>query len=275
MKTIVITGASDGIGKVAAQELVKMGHEVIVVGRTPSKVEKVASELNAKYFIADYSKLEEVVALAKELNKLPKIDVLINNAGGILNKRTDTVDGIEKTFQVNVLSMFLLTELLMDKLSESKATVISTTSIAANLFTKHFDINDIQNVHNYSSKDAYGEAKLEDLLLTKEFHNRYHVRDINFTAFEPGIPRTNFAFEGNRFFKFMYHSIFKYLFTSKPLKSAKRMIALALGEEGKDFKSGTIYQLNGKVYKEKFKVSKEDQAKVYEICKELCSKYLD
>ena len=198
---VLITGTAKGIGNAIALKFLDMGHEVIGFDILDSTIN------NDKY--THYA----IDVYQSELPDINDIDILINNAGGILNKRTDTVDGIEKTFQVNVLSMFLLTELLMDKLSESKATVISTTSIAANLFTKHFDINDIQNVHNYNAKDAYGEAKLEDLLLTKEFHNRYHVRDINFTAFEPGIPRTNFSSEGPKFFNFMYHSIFKYIFT--------------------------------------------------------------
>lgn len=274
MKTVVITGSSDGIGKVAAKELVKLGHEVIIIGRNVQKTKAVANSLKAKYFIADFSKLDEINKLALDLNKLPKIDVLINNAGAVFNERKDTIDGIEQTFQVNVLSMFLLTNLLLDKLSESKATVITTTSIAANMFGNKLDLANIDNKKGYSSFKAYGESKLCDLLLTKEFHNRYNERGVSFVAFEPGVPRTNFACEGKALLKFAYHSPLKYLFTSSPLSSAKRMVFLANGENKISFNSGLIYKKNGKIYKEKYKVSNDISKELFDKCLGLCHKYL-
>ena len=133
-KTIIITGASDGIGKAAAKQLKKSGHNVVIVGRSQAKTQKIAEELGVLYHIVDYSSLKSVVRLAEELKKYDKIDVLCNNAGGVQSDRAETEDGFEKTFQINVLGGFLLTRLLIDKLCESKATVIQTSSIAANLF---------------------------------------------------------------------------------------------------------------------------------------------
>ena len=243
-KTIIITGASDGIGKAAAEQLVKMGHNVVIVGRSKAKTEKVANELGVLYHTVDYSSLKDVVRLADELKRYDRIDVLCNNAGGVQAERRDTEDGFEKTFQINVLGGFLLTKLLLDKLCESKATVIQTSSIATNLFGADFDINDILNEKNYSAFKAYGYAKLGDILFTRELDRRYKDKGINAVAFEPGVVRTNFASEGKGLVKFCYHSPLKYLFTISPKKSAMRMVRLATGVPDKDFVTGETYSKN-------------------------------
>lgn len=159
-KTIVITGASDGIGAAAAAQLKALGHNVIIVGRTKEKTEKLATKLDVPHHLVDYSKLSEVVRLAEELNTYDRIDVLINNAGGAFDERRVTEDGFEKTFQVNLLAAFLLTNLLMDKLCKSNATVIQITSLGANLLGTDFDVEDLNNEKKYSSGKAYGNAKL-------------------------------------------------------------------------------------------------------------------
>ncbi|MET0422262.1 MAG: SDR family NAD(P)-dependent oxidoreductase, partial [Actinoplanes sp.] len=124
-KTIVITGASDGIGAAAARQLHADGHRVVVVGRSAQKTEAVARGLGADHFIADFTRLEEVRKLAASLDAAyPRIDVLANNAGGVFGERAKTPDGFEKTFQINHLAPYLLTTLLSDKLLASRATVI-------------------------------------------------------------------------------------------------------------------------------------------------------
>lgn len=134
-RTIVITGASDGIGAAAARQLAAAGESVVLVGRSPRKTAALASELGLPHHIADYSSLAQVRRLAAELDAgYPAIDVLANNAGGLMGARTLTEDGFELTFQVNHLAGFLLTTLLLDKLIASRATVIQTSSIAARLF---------------------------------------------------------------------------------------------------------------------------------------------
>ncbi|MCL2464932.1 MAG: SDR family NAD(P)-dependent oxidoreductase, partial [Micrococcales bacterium] len=112
-KTIVITGASDGIGAAAARALAARGHEVVVVGRDPGKTNAVADEISAERHVVDYARLDDVRALAAALaDAHPRIDVLANNAGGINGKRRLTADGNERTFQINYLAPFLLTNLL-------------------------------------------------------------------------------------------------------------------------------------------------------------------
>lgn len=274
IKNIVITGASDGIGKAAAIKLRALGHNVIIVGRSREKTEKVAKELDAPFHIADYSKLSNVVKLAKELNSYERIDVLCNNIGGAMGDRTETVDGIEKTFQVNVLGGFLLTRLLTDRLCENHATVIQTSSIAANLFGADFDGEDFQNEKNYASFKAYGYAKLDDILFTRELDRRFRDKRINAVAFEPGVVRTNFASESKGFVKFCYHSPLKYLFTITPNKSAERLVWLATGTPQKDFTCGEVYSKK-KIMDLKFKDENGEVAKrLWEYCERLTDKYV-
>ena len=252
-KTIVITGASDGIGAAAAMQLKELGHQVIMVGRTEEKTKKLAAKLNVPYHLADYSRLSDVQRLAEELNGYEKIDVLINNAGGAFAERKLTEDGLERTFQVNLLAPFLLTRLLMDKLCQSSATVIQTASLGANLLGTDFDVEDLNNEKQYSPGKAYGNAKLGDILFTRELHRRYGAKGISAVAFEPGIVRSNFGSESVWFLNFAYHSFLKYLFTISPKKSAKGMVSLALGTPEKDFVCGETYRVSGKRFKVKFK----------------------
>lgn len=239
-KTIVITGASDGIGKAAAKELKSLGNNVIIVGRSKEKTESVAKELDCPYYLVDYADLDQVVKLANELRKLDRIDVLANNAGGVQNERQITKDGFEKTFQINHLGSFLLTYLLLDKLCECNATVIQTSSIAANMFSA-FDIDDLNNEKDYTPFKAYGNGKLENVLFTRELDRRYKSKGINAVAFEPGVVRTNFGAGSIKFVEFAYHSFLKYFFTISPEKSAKRLIWLSIAKPDKDFKTGSTY----------------------------------
>ena len=142
-RTIVITGASDGIGASAARTFARQGERVVVVGRSAEKTEAVANEIGADFFVSDFADLAQVRTLAAQLKeKYPRIDVLANNAGGIMGPRELTVDGHEKTFQVNHLAPFLLTTELIDVLTASQATVINTSSVANSLFGK-LDIDDL------------------------------------------------------------------------------------------------------------------------------------
>ena len=272
-KNIVITGASDGIGKAAAKRLSVLGHNVIIVGRSKDKTEKFARDLGAPFHIADYTKLSDVVRLAEELKNYDRIDVLCNNAGGVLAERAETTDGIERTFQVNVLAGFLLTRLLTDKLAISRATVIQTSSIAANLFGADFDGKDFLNEQHYSAFKAYGYAKLEDILFTRELNRRYKDKGINAVAFEPGVVRTNFAAESKGFVKFCYHSPLKYLFTITPDKSAKRLVRLATGLPDKDFTCGEVYSKNKPMQLKFQDESGEIAERLWEFCEKLTDKY--
>lgn len=272
MKTIVITGASDGIGAAAAEKLCKAGHQVIIVGRNPRKTEAVAQALHMPFHIADFARLEDVCRLASELSAYRRIDVLANNAGGMQSQRRLTEDGFEATFQINALSPFLLTKLLMQKLCDSRAAVIQTTSIAANLFGRKLDMADLQNEKNFTPVKAYGEAKLCNILFTRELQRRYGEKGICAAAFEPGIPRTNFASEASAFFRIAYHSPLKYLFTGTPEKSADRMCFLALGTPGTDFIPGQIYS-GKKLFSVRYPDDGTAAIKFWEQCENMVSAF--
>ncbi|MGN9784577.1 SDR family NAD(P)-dependent oxidoreductase [Nonomuraea sp. ZG12] len=242
-KTIVITGASDGIGAAAARRLHREGHRVVIVGRSPHKTRAVAREIGADHYLADFTRLDEVRKLAAELNTAcPRIDVLANNAGGVFGDRTKTVDGYEKTFQINHLAPFLLTRLLIDKLTASSATVIQTSSIGAR-GAGELDIDDLDHDRNFTAVRAYTAAKLENILFTKELHRRYHAQGISTAAFHPGNVATSFATESDsRLMRFIVTNRIIRAMLISPEKGADQLVWLAQGRPGVDWESGTYYE---------------------------------
>ncbi|MFI5952167.1 SDR family NAD(P)-dependent oxidoreductase [Cryptosporangium sp. NPDC051539] len=222
-KTIVITGASDGIGAAAARQLHRNGHQVVVVGRSPQKTRAVADALGADSFLADFTDLGQVRSLAAALDaKYPRIDVLANNAGGVFGDRTKTVDGFEQTFQINHLAPFLLTRLLLEKLIASRATVIQTASVA-NRTSGKLDLDDLDHDRKYDTIRVYGAAKLENILFTKELHRRYHDRGISAVAIHPGNVASSFGRNSeSRLMRFI---------TTNPLTRAALLVAPEKGAE--------------------------------------------
>ncbi|WP_329057911.1 SDR family NAD(P)-dependent oxidoreductase [Amycolatopsis sp. NBC_01480] len=242
-KTIVITGASDGIGAAAARQLHQDGHRVVVVGRSPQKTQTVAREIGADHFLADFTRLDEVRKLAAELDATyPRIDVLANNAGGVFGDRTKTVDGFEKTFQINHLGPFLLTRLLIDKLIASRATVIQTSSIGARLAGK-LDIDDLNHDRKFGTIRAYNAAKLENILFTKELHRRYHAQGISTAAIHPGNIATSFGTQSDsRLMKFITTNRITRAMLLTPEKGADQLVWLAESRPDVDWESGGYYQ---------------------------------
>ncbi len=243
-RTIVITGASDGIGAAAARQLHAAGEHVVVVGRHPDKTRAVAESIGAPWHLADYADLDQVRELAAVLTEsYPRIDVLANNAGGIFGERTLTRDGFELTFQVNHLAGFLLTNLLLDRLVESHAAVIQTSSLAAQRFSR-FDIDDLQGERRYSPSAAYGNAKLENILFTKELARRFGERGLSAVAFHPGAIASGFAGSSRGLWHWMYtNPLASRLLTSTEVGGA-RLGWLALGTPGVDWRSGGYYAKN-------------------------------
>ena len=238
-RTIIITGASDGIGAAAARAFTAGGDRVVVVGRSPEKTAAVAESIGADSFIADFARLQDVRDLAAALlERYPRIDVLANNAGGIMGDRKMTVDGNEKTFQVNHLAPFLLTSLLRDRLVESRATVINTSS-AANRFST-LKIDDLDLSSGYSSTAAYGNGKLANILFTRELHRRYNGAGISTAAFHPGVVATNFSAGSTTVMRHLYQTLLSKLLLT-PDKGADTLVWLANGTPGRDWTSGEFY----------------------------------
>lgn len=241
-RTIVITGASDGIGAAAARRLSRDGHTVAVVGRSREKTNAVADEIGADRYISDFADLRQVRELAAALESAhPRIDVLANNAGGIFGERTRTVDGFEKTLQVNHLAPFLLTNLLLDTLIESRATVIATSSLAARAFSR-LDIDDLDDDRAPSANRAYGNAKLENILFTRELQRRYGDRGISAVAFHPGTIATGFASESTSLMRFVYQTPLRHLVLRGPETGAEQLVWLATTTPGVDWEPGEYYE---------------------------------
>jgi NAD(P)-dependent dehydrogenase (short-subunit alcohol dehydrogenase family) len=241
-KIIVITGSSDGIGAAGARQLRKGGHTVAIIGRSPEKTRTIAGELGSDYFLADFTRLQDVRKLATDLDAVfPRIDVLVNNAGGVFGDRNRTIDGFEKTFQVNHLAPFLLTNLLMDKLLSSRASVIQTSSSGARLFGS-INVDDLNNDVKYTPHKAYGDTKLANILFTNELHARFHSRGLSAAAFHPGAVATSFAADSTSFMRFVYGNAIGKLFLRSADQGARQLVWLAGGTPGADWQSGVYYE---------------------------------
>lgn len=193
-RVIVITGASSGIGRAAAIALSTRGATVAIVGRNLERTRAVADQLGGLPFVADFDSLAEVRTLAEELlASYPRIDVLANNAGGLVGKRGLSVDGYERTFQHNHLAPFLLTNLLLDRLTESAGRVISTAS-GANMFSR-LELDDL----NWKRRAyvggwlPYGTSKLETIMFIRELARRTAGSGIDAYSFHPGFVATGFG----------------------------------------------------------------------------------
>lgn len=242
-RTIIITGASDGIGAAAARQLAKAGHQLVLVGRSPERTQAVARAINAPFYLCDYTRLDDVRRLAAELHAaLPVIDVLANNAGGVFDRRRTTKDGFEVTFQVNHLAPFLLTNLLMPKLLASRAALVQTSSVGARLVGK-FDIDDLNFEHNYSPVGAYGTVKLENILFTRELHRRYHAAGLSAVAFHPGNVATSFGSQSKSLIGMIARNplVRRFMLTT-PEQGGAELARYAGGTAGKTWTSGLYYE---------------------------------
>lgn len=237
-RVIVVTGASDGIGAAAARLLSAQGHHVVVVGRSPDKTEQVAAEIGAPFYLADFTRLSEVRALAERLTaELPRIDVLANNAGGIMGRRAITEDGNEKTVQVNHLAPFLLTSLLLERLVASRGTVISTASVA-HRSAAPLDLDDLTFSRRYRPGRAYAASKLMNILFASELDRRFGSAGLRAASFHPGVVNTNFSSEHGGLLHFGYQLVAARAFRSA-FRGAETLTWLAttdVWEAGEYFK---------------------------------------
>ncbi|MET8652804.1 SDR family NAD(P)-dependent oxidoreductase [Nocardia aurea] len=190
--TIVVTGASSGIGAEAAAKLVARGATVAVVGRSPERTREVAAAVGADAFLADFGRLDDVRSLAEQLlSRYPRIDVLANNAGGSWPKRTATADGNELTFQVNHLAPFLLTGLLFERLSQAPQPRVINTSSMTYRSAKLDPETANATTGSFGMLGAYSASKLANILFTRELARRTEGTGLVTAAFHPGVVATN------------------------------------------------------------------------------------
>lgn len=200
-KTCIITGGSDGIGRAAAREFARQGAVVAIVGRNLAKTQAAAEEIEAvsggtiHYHIADLSSQAEVRRLAQALlDRYPQIQVLLNNAGAVFDRRQITVDGMERTFALNHLAYVLLTGTLLERLEASApARIINVSSAAHGFGGLNFD--NLQGEQRYNEGDAYGRSKLANVMFTYALARRLHGTNVTVNSLHPGLVRTSFASE--------------------------------------------------------------------------------
>lgn len=193
-KTIVVTGASDGIGLEAAVQLAGRGHHLVLVGRSRAKTERALDRVRAydpaaASYLVDMASLANVRELATQIGAdVGTIDVLCNNAGTVFATRQVTADGFESTFAVNHLGPFLFTELLRDRLAPD-ARIVNTASVAH--YQATMDFEDLGFERGYQIMKAYGRSKLANVLYARELARQFSGTQRTANALHPGAVATN------------------------------------------------------------------------------------
>lgn len=232
-KTILITGATSGIGRVAAESLAQQGAQVVLVGRNPAKTEATVAEIkratgnaSVSHLLADLSEQAQVRGLAAQfLSRYPRLDVLINNAGGVFRQRRLTADGREMTWALNHLSYFLLTNLLLDRLLASGPARIINVSSNAHRRVRGLDFDDLEGARSYWGFRAYARSKLANVLFTYELARRLAGTAVTANALHPGLIRTGFGANNGRLWALLY--VFINALGRTPAQGADTLIYLA------------------------------------------------
>ncbi len=196
-RTVVVTGASSGIGLAAAEQLARLGADLVLVGRDPARLVAAAARVRGARgpgavtpLRADLSRLAEVRTLAGALlARCPRVFALVNNAGGASLRRQVTADGLERTFAVNHLAPYLLTRLLLDRIRESAPSRIVTVASSGH---RHGDLDfaDLQLERGYRMTRAYGRSKLCNILFTRELARRLAGTGVTANSLHPGVVAT-------------------------------------------------------------------------------------
>jgi NAD(P)-dependent dehydrogenase (short-subunit alcohol dehydrogenase family) len=237
-KTCIITGANSGIGKAAAAGLAKMGAKIVMACRDPARGEAARADVirvsgakkeDVSLMNLDLASLDSVRKFAGDFGETKQpLHVLINNAGLILGKRTLTKDGLEMTFQVNYLSHFLLTNLLLGAIRTSAPSrIVNVTSDAHT--GGHIDFDDLQEEKGYSALKSYAQSKLAQVMFTYELARRLHGTGVTANCVHPGVVATNW---GTRSTGLLGIGIrVGHLFMMSPEKGADTLVYLASSSE--------------------------------------------
>jgi NAD(P)-dependent dehydrogenase (short-subunit alcohol dehydrogenase family) len=232
-KTVVVTGATSGIGEVAAVELARQGARIVFVARNPLRRDRTLTRLSvandkAKHtaYLADLSRLSEMKRVAGEIAAAEsRIDVLINNAGAVFSKREATVDGLEMTFATNHMAYFVVTNLLLAKLKATPgARIVSTTSDAHK--SGRLDFDDLQSEKTFAGFRAYGTSKLCNILFTRELARRLSGTGVTANCLHPGFVATGFGDNNDGLMGFAF-GILKKVGAITPEDGAKTILYLA------------------------------------------------
>lgn len=235
-KTVVITGATSGIGEVAAVKLASMGARIVFIARDKSRGEatlarlrKAGAGVDHRAHYADLSRLAEMKRVAEEIASSEfRVDVLLNNAGAIFDRRYETEDGLERTFALNHMSYFIVTQILRERLAATPgARIVCTSSDAHRRAT--VDFSDLQLKEGYGSLKAYCKSKLYNILFTRQLAARLRGTGVIANCLHPGFVATRFADEGKGITASAFR-VLKHLALS-PEEGARTMIFLASAKD--------------------------------------------
>jgi len=232
-KVVVITGATSGIGRIAATRLAGLGARIVLVARDPERADatlaglrKAGPNLAHGAHIADLSILAEVKRVGREIAAAePRIDVLINNAGNVFPTQQVTPDGLERTFATNHMAYFVLTHELRERLiASAPARIVSTASRAH--VGHSLDFDDLQFARSYSTIGAYGRSKLANILFTRELARRLAGTGVTANCLHPGLVSTGLGQRTGGFFGAVVRFYF-FLFAGPPEPGAETIVYLA------------------------------------------------
>jgi NAD(P)-dependent dehydrogenase (short-subunit alcohol dehydrogenase family) len=244
-KTVVITGATSGIGEIAAIRLAEQGARIVFTARDQARADDTMAALKKAnpgaehaLHIADLSSLAEMKRVAGELAREPQIDVLINNAGALFNKRQETVDGLEMTFALNHMAYFVVTNLLLGKLKPGAriVTVASNAHRGAKL-----DFGDLQSRKGYIGFPVYARSKLCNILFNRELARRITGSGVTANALHPGFVATRFGDNSGGLMRTVL-KVAKPIGAISPEEGAKTIIYLASSPEVADVSGEYFYE---------------------------------
>ncbi|HEY3420935.1 MAG TPA: SDR family oxidoreductase [Methanomassiliicoccales archaeon] len=265
-KIVLITGATSGIGRETAYGLAGMGAKVVILARNAEKaaatienIKRRTGNMETDFIKCDLASLDSVRKAADVFRTgYQRLDVLIDNAGLVSGKRKVTIDGFEYTFQVNHLSHFLLTNLLLDVLKRSAPSRVIVVGSAAHS-SAHLDFNDLMMEKNYSSFKAYGRSKLANLLFCFELARRLQGTGVTANCLHPGVVRTNFGHELEGAAKAFVPLAYPFMISAR--KGATTSIYLASAPE--------MENVSGKYFSKKRVVSSSPESTDQEVAKRL------
>ncbi|MDN5882363.1 MAG: SDR family oxidoreductase [Nitrosospira sp.] len=248
-KIVLITGATSGIGLESAVMIAQSGAKVIIVGRNPEKTEAVLAQIKQRSdssqvesMLCDFASQADIHRLAKNfLSRHDRLDVLINNAGAVNDKRTLTEDGIETTFAVNHLGYFLLTHLLLDRIKASAPARIVNVASGAH-YRGTLDFDDLGFERRYKIMHAYARSKLANVLFTRELARRLKGTGVTSNAVHPGVVATHIWDRAPGWTQPIF-TIVKRIFMIAPEKGAQRIAWLAASPEVEG-KTGLYFENN-------------------------------
>ncbi len=240
-KTVVVTGANSGIGFETASVLASMGARVLVTARNADRgraavaaiTQALQGDGQVQLVVFDLADLASVRRGAAEiLEQAPRLDVLVNNAGLVLSERAETVDGYEATFATNHLGPFLLTNLLLERITASAPSrVVNVASTAHNAARKGIPFDDLQSTQHYRGMRVYGQSKLANILFTLELARRFEGSGVTANSLHPGTVRSGYGADGDARGLLAFGIKIASPFFLSPAKGARTSVYLASSPE--------------------------------------------